>query len=118
MVLRLCDELDKAEDLHVYFQDMMNEYIVNNIIPQFNRLNGMDLLQNYVKQWKSFTILVHFMRKLLNYLVRKLTPGPLLPQEQQLDTPRADRHAFVQRKVLFDCQTKDYWAAAGPSHQG
>jgi len=49
---------------------MMNEYIVNNIIPKFNELSGMILLENYVKQWKSFTILVHFMRKLLNYLVR------------------------------------------------
>lgn len=69
MVLRLCDELDKAEDLHGYFQKMMKNYIDENIIPKFNRLRGMELLTDYVRQWKNFTILVHFMRKLLNYLV-------------------------------------------------
>jgi hypothetical protein len=70
MVLKLCDELDKAPDLHDYFQRKMESYISDIIIPQFRQKKGMDLLQNYVKQWKNFTILVHFLRKMLNYLVR------------------------------------------------
>lgn len=49
MVLRLCDELDKAEDLHHYFQDLMQKYITENIIPKFNALRGMDLLKDYVR---------------------------------------------------------------------
>lgn len=27
------------------------------------------LLQVYIKEWKDYTILVHFMRKMFNYLV-------------------------------------------------
>ena len=73
MVLRLCDELDKSEDLHQYFTQLMSKYINENIIPKFDTLRGMDLLQDYVRQWKNFTILVHFMRKLLNYLVNLVT---------------------------------------------
>jgi hypothetical protein len=30
----------------------------------------MDLLQNYIKQWKNFTILVNLLRKVLNYIDR------------------------------------------------
>jgi hypothetical protein len=44
MVLRLCDELDKSEDLHQYFTQLMSKYINENIIPKFDTLRGMDLL--------------------------------------------------------------------------
>jgi hypothetical protein len=62
---------------------MMQKYISDNIIPAFNSLRGMDLLKDYVRQWKNFTILVHFMRKLLNYLVIGYAnlAGSLLPEE-------------------------------------
>jgi hypothetical protein len=30
------------------------------------------LLRVYIKEWKDFTILVHFMRKMFNYLVIKI----------------------------------------------
>jgi len=76
----------------------MQDYILKNIIPAFNSLRGMDLLKDYVRQWKNFTILVHFMRKLLNYLVIGYADliGSLLPEEQQPDASSADSNEFLQ----------------------
>ena len=77
---------------------MMQDYILKNIIPAFNSLRGMDLLKDYVRQWKNFTILVHFMRKLLNYLVigYAYLIGSLLPEEQQPDASSANSNELLQ----------------------
>ena len=108
MVLRLCDELDKAPNLHEYFQKKLREYIDHIIIPKFKSLKGMDLLQDYVRQWKNYTILVHFMRKMFNYLVsyrsrlKCVFLGQVLPEEQQPSTPGLDCDVVLQGALLPD----------------
>lgn len=70
MVLRLCDELDKAKDLNEYYKKTLNEHISNSIMPNLNKLKEEALLKEFVRQWQNYTILVHFMRKMFNYLDR------------------------------------------------
>ena len=69
MVLKLCDELDKAADLNVYFKDTLTKHIEKVVLPDLKKKKEEVLLKDYVKEWKDYTILVHFMRKMFNYLV-------------------------------------------------
>ena len=69
MVLRLCDELDKAEDLNKYFKKTLIEHIEKTVIPELKKKKEDLLLKDFVKEWKDYTILVHYMRKMFNYLV-------------------------------------------------
>ena len=70
MVLKLCDELDKAADLNVYFKETLTKHIERVVLPELRKKKEEVLLKDYVKEWKDYTILVHFMRKMFNYLVR------------------------------------------------
>ena len=70
MVLRLCDELDKAGDLNIYFKETLISHIEKTVLPDLRKKKEEVLLKDYVKEWKDYTILVHFMRKMFNYLVR------------------------------------------------
>jgi len=36
MVLRLCDELDKAKELNLYFKQTLIDHIDKHIIPELN----------------------------------------------------------------------------------
>jgi cullin 1 len=70
MVLRLCDENDKAKELNDYFRTTLQDHISKTIVPRLQNLKEEILLQAFVKQWNNYTILVHFMRKMFNYLDR------------------------------------------------
>ena len=70
MVLRLCDELDKAKELNDYFKDTLVQHIEKSVLPELKKKKEEILIQDFVKEWKDYTILVHFMRKMFNYLVR------------------------------------------------
>jgi hypothetical protein len=70
MVLRLCDELDKAKELNDYFKDTLIQHIQNTVLPDLRKKKEEILIKDFVKEWKDYTILVHFMRKMFNYLVR------------------------------------------------
>ena len=74
MVLKLCDELDKAADLNVYFKDTLTKHIEKIVLPDLKKKKEEVLLKDYVKEWKDYTILVHFMRKMFNYLVSIFLP--------------------------------------------
>ena len=69
MVLKVCDELDKAKELHEYFKDKLTKHIKQNVLTELENKDEEVLLKVYIKEWKDFTILVHFMRKMFNYLV-------------------------------------------------
>lgn len=71
MVLTLCDELDKAKDLNDYYNKTLQDHIKNTVVPKISRQSGSALLKEFVRQWNNYTILVHFMRKMFNYLVMK-----------------------------------------------
>jgi hypothetical protein len=70
MVLRLCDELDKAKDLNEYYRNTLNSQLEKRIVPEILKYREDALLKEYVRQYKNFTILVHFMRKMFSYLDR------------------------------------------------
>jgi hypothetical protein len=72
VVLKVCDELDKAKDLHEYFKDKLIKHIKQNVLTELENKDEEVLLRVYIKEWKDFTILVHFMRKMFNYLVIKI----------------------------------------------
>ncbi len=70
MVLRLCDENDEAKPLNDYFQDVLNSQIKKKILVRLKNVQGEHLLRDFCKEWKNYTILVHFMRKMFVYLVK------------------------------------------------
>jgi hypothetical protein len=81
MVLRLCDELDKAKDLNEYYKNTLQQHITNQIVPQIQKHRDEAMLREYVRQYQNFTILVHFMRKMFSYLVRishQCPPNPII----------------------------------------
>ena len=49
VVLKLCDELDKAKDLNEYFKKVLQDYITNYSIPAMKKLKEEGLLQEFVK---------------------------------------------------------------------
>jgi hypothetical protein len=89
MVLRLCDELDKAAELNVYFKETLQKHIDKTVLPDLRKKKEDVLIKDFVKEWKDYTILVHYMRKMFNYLVKYLMIewvltyliGPLLLEE-------------------------------------
>jgi hypothetical protein len=70
MVLKLCDELDKAKELNEYFKDTLINHISKTVLADLRKKKEETLIKDFVKEWKDYTILVHFMRKMFNYLVR------------------------------------------------
>lgn len=69
MVLRLCDELDKAKDINDYFKLTLLKYINEKINPQLVKLQDETLVKEFTRQWNNYTILVNFMKKMFSYLV-------------------------------------------------
>jgi hypothetical protein len=79
MVLRLCDELDKAKDINDYFKKILLQYINERINPQLLKLQDETLVKEFTKQWQNYTILVNFMKKMFSYLVRYLSNSDTVP---------------------------------------
>lgn len=80
MVLRLCDELDKAKDLNDYYRKTLQDHIEKTVLPGLKVKKEEVLLRDFVKEWKDYTILVHFMRKMFHYLVSTIPhPRALYP---------------------------------------
>ena len=74
MVIRLCDELDKANDINEYFKKTVIDHITKTLLPDLQKKKGETLLKDYIKEYRDYIILVHFMRKMFSYLV----PVPFL----------------------------------------
>ncbi len=72
IVVNLCDESDKAKELNEYYRKTLQEHIENVVLPELMRKKEDTLLRSFVKEWKDYTIVVHCMRKLFNYLVTSL----------------------------------------------
>ena len=77
MVLRLCDELDKAKELNDYFRQTLVDHISSTVVPNLLKLKEEVLIKEFVRQWKDFTILVHYLRKMFSYLVKIYLNLPL-----------------------------------------
>jgi hypothetical protein len=78
MVIRLCDELDKANDLNEYFKKTITEHINKTVLPELLKRKGESLLKEYIKEYKDYIILIHFMRKMFSYLVKSLTSDSII----------------------------------------
>jgi hypothetical protein len=104
MVLKLCDENDKAKDLNDYFKNTLQNHIKNTIVPHLRKQREDTLLKEFVRQWQNYTILVHFMRKMFNYLVISpqltLSLGQVLLEEYQYANPRHEFSTVLQGAVL------------------
>jgi cullin 1 len=70
VILKICDELDKARELHDYFKQKLTAHIKTVVLTSLDTKEGEVLLKYYIKEWKDYTILVHFIRKMFNYLDR------------------------------------------------
>ena len=73
VILKICDELDKAKDLHEYFKKRLETHIKETVLRELQDKEEEVLLQVYIKEWKDYTILVHFIRKMFYYLVIDLS---------------------------------------------
>ena len=53
-----------------YFKMKLSNHIKENVLTvlESKDINEENLLINYIKEWKDFTILVHFMRKIFHHL--------------------------------------------------
>lgn len=51
MVLKLCDELDKAKDLNEYFKNTILDHINNTVLPNLQKLKEEVLIKEFVRQW-------------------------------------------------------------------
>lgn len=51
MVLRLCDELDKAADLNNYFKKTLQDHIEKTVVPELRKKKEDVLLRDFVKEW-------------------------------------------------------------------
>lgn len=49
MVLKLCDELDKAKDLNEYFKKTLQDHIGQTILPHLMRLKDDILIKEFVR---------------------------------------------------------------------
>jgi Cullin family len=70
VVLKVCDELDKAKELHEYFKKKLTSYIQQVVIKELDNKEEEVLLEHYIRQWKNYTIFSHFICKMFSYLDR------------------------------------------------
>jgi hypothetical protein len=49
MVLKLCDELDKAKDLNEYFKTTLQNHIKDTIVPHLRKQREETLLSEFVR---------------------------------------------------------------------
>lgn len=66
--MKICDEIDRAWQLHDYFKNQLSQEICW-IISQLEDLEGEIFLQSYIKGWDNYTLLANKMRLLFKYLV-------------------------------------------------
>ena len=58
--------------MHDYYKKRLGQHIDNTILPALRDKDDETLLKTYIKEWKDYTLLTHFMRKMFNYLVSEL----------------------------------------------
>lgn len=112
VVLKICDELDKAKELHEYYKKKLTDYIEKVVLVSLEHKEEEVLLKYYIKQWKDFTILVHFIRKMFAYLDRYY-----LKNNNSLTLATAALHLFRDkcfnliyeriRKAILNQMTRD-----------
>lgn len=68
--MKLCDELDKAKELYDYFKKLLTDHIEKTLVPELRTRKEEVLLRGFLKEWRDYTILVHYLRKMFSYLVR------------------------------------------------
>jgi len=71
IVLKICDEFDKAIKIYDYLLKTLTNHIKTSIMPAFEGKEGENLLKVYIKEWKDYILLAHFMKKVFFYIVCK-----------------------------------------------
>jgi len=70
-IVRLSDEQDESHKLYDIYTNMIEIYIKKRLQAALQtKSNSHEFLEEYVKQWKKFTIFVMAMKKMFDYLDR------------------------------------------------
>ena len=67
-VLRQCDEADHNESLYAYFEQVVHEYLVSDLLPFTLGKTGEPLLDACAKCWTDFTMFAKLIERLFDYL--------------------------------------------------
>jgi hypothetical protein len=68
--MKLCDELSKDKEVHEYVKTILANHVTKTVVPELKKKKEDLLLKAYIKEWKDYIILVHYIRKIFAYLVR------------------------------------------------
>ena len=67
-VLKQCDESDHNESLYAYFEQVVNEFLVGDLLPFAQGKTGEALLDAFVKCWSDFTMFSKLIERAFDYL--------------------------------------------------
>ena len=67
-VLRQCDEADHNESMYMYFEQVVNEYLLVDLLPFTHGKTGESLLDAFAKCWTDFTMFAKLIERMFDYL--------------------------------------------------
>ena len=70
MIIYQCDTNDNNEQIYQIFEEFVNEYLMNEVVPLLERSAGEELLQNLVNVWNAYIIYAKMMDRSFEYLNR------------------------------------------------
>lgn len=74
-----CDTNDNNDEVHQIFNELVEEYIVQEVMPILQGKEGEQLLTNLVQQWDRFCIYSKMMDRSFEYLNRYFLKNHNLP---------------------------------------
>ena len=70
LIIYQCDTNDNNEQIYQIFEEFVNEYLQNEVIPLLESSGGEQLLLNLVKVWNAYIIYAKMMDRSFEYLNR------------------------------------------------
>ena len=70
LIIYQCDTNDNNEQIYQIFEEFVNEYLMNEVVPLLERSAGEELLQNLVNVWNAYIIYAKMMDRSFEYLNR------------------------------------------------
>ena len=67
-VLKQCDARDHNESLYGYFVQVVNEYLVSDLLPFIEDKTGAPLLEAFIKCWTDFAMFSKVIVRMFDYL--------------------------------------------------
>ena len=109
-IIRICDEQDKAQDLYLIYKKILQTYIKEQITSSIQMKVGdsREFLEEYVKQWRQYTIFTFSMKKMFDYLDRYFlkTSKPTDNNERMQNLVETALYYF--REKIFEKRKSEY----------